>query len=572
HFVYVGTYNNNLGAQIWRTCVAPSPGFSVPDVMCTGTSFVFSDTASGVTKYKWYINGTLVDTLHSSYTYSASTTGTVAVKLMVYNNSCMDSLTQWFPVHPGVSVHMGGNPTICYGDSIKLGGSITGGTAPISYTWCTGAKTDSIKVSPTTLTTYTLTISDNYGCTSTDSAHVNVNPFVSVSISSNTYSCSHDSMTIMGGATGGLPPYSYTWGNGSHIDSLYLPVLVKTTFSLSVTDAMGCHGKDTLTVGVVPGPVITGTVTAPLAGTINSGKAYLIKYNSLPEKQFVVDTTNIIAGRYTFTHVDGGSYFVYAKANAASYPNVEKTYYPNADDWIKGTLVYAPCQTSDTANIVMLELTPPAGNATFYGMVEQGPDYGHTHKPQHHPAPHQPGDPIPGLDVNLEQHPGGIMVAHDTTDIHGNYHFDNIPPGQYDVYVDIPGLGMVSQYTRTVTGTESFTQLNYTVDSTHIYKDSVLVTAVIQPGTPLAGSLKAAPNPFRDALSIAYTVEQAGTVNISLFNLLGQEIMPVIQKKQDTGDYVISLDSSPEQLPPGVYLLRMTLNGKSESRRLVRIR
>ncbi|MFI5150462.1 MAG: T9SS type A sorting domain-containing protein [Bacteroidia bacterium] len=572
HFIYAGTYNPNLGAQIWRTCVAPTPSFMVPTFLCTGSSYVFSDTASGTTRYKWYVNGILKDSLHSSYTYIASTSGNVVVKLVVYNQSCSDSLTQGFSVYPAVSVNLGGNKTICYGDSIKLKGTVSGGTSPYSYSWCIGGTTDSVKVAPTSQTTYTLQVTDQFGCTSIDSARITVPAALSAGMASNQNVCTHDTLTINGSATGGTAPYTYSWNTGSHIDSIRVQILVKTTYTLTVHDALGCQSRDTLTIFVVPGPVITGTVTAPSAGVINSGKAYLIKYNALPEKQFVVDTVAIVSGRYTFNHVDGGEYFVFAKANAATYPYVVKTYYPNADDWIKATQLAAPCQTSDTANIVMLELTPPAGSATFYGMVEQGPSYGHTHRPRHQKEGRQPGDPIPGLDVNLEQHPGGIIVGHDTTDSHGNYHFSNIPPGQYDVYVDIPGLGMVSQYTRTVSGTETFTQLNYTVDSTHIYKDSILVTGISNPTVTVNSNMKITPNPFKDAFSVAYTVETAGPVNISLFNLIGQEVITPVSRKQDAGDYVISFDSTPQQVPPGVYILRMTLNGKSESRRLVRIR
>jgi hypothetical protein len=48
------------------------------------------------------------------------------------------------------------------------------------------------------------------------------------------------------------------------------------------------------------------------------------------------------------------------------------------------------------------------------------------------PASVVAGEPIPGLDVNLEQHPAGI-VAHDTTDASGHVRFSNLKPGTYFV-------------------------------------------------------------------------------------------------------------------------------------------
>lgn len=47
------------------------------------------------------------------------------------------------------------------------------------------------------------------------------------------------------------------------------------------------------------------------------------------------------------------------------------------------------------------------------------------------------GDPIPGVDVKLGKNPGGI-VASSRTDSQGNFHFDNLPAGNYELI--LPGL------------------------------------------------------------------------------------------------------------------------------------
>jgi hypothetical protein len=46
------------------------------------------------------------------------------------------------------------------------------------------------------------------------------------------------------------------------------------------------------------------------------------------------------------------------------------------------------------------------------------------------------GDPVPGVDVLLEQIPGGSIHAA-TTDANGNIIFEGLPPGQYRVFQDI---------------------------------------------------------------------------------------------------------------------------------------
>jgi Carboxypeptidase regulatory-like domain len=55
------------------------------------------------------------------------------------------------------------------------------------------------------------------------------------------------------------------------------------------------------------------------------------------------------------------------------------------------------------------------------------------------------GDPLPGIDVSMEQNPGGIIIAQTTTNGTGNYIFVNVPEDDYSIYVDVPGLGMAGR-------------------------------------------------------------------------------------------------------------------------------
>ena len=58
-------------------------------------------------------------------------------------------------------------------------------------------------------------------------------------------------------------------------------------------------------------------------------------------------------------------------------------------------------------------------------------------------APAYSGDPVPGVDVLLEQIPGGSIYSA-TTDANGNMRFDGLPPGTFRVYQDLSGAGQSS--------------------------------------------------------------------------------------------------------------------------------
>ena len=66
-------------------------------------------------------------------------------------------------------------PAYAPASSLMLQANVSGGSAPYSYTWSTGATTSSVTVSPTTATTYTVSVQDQNGCPGSGSATKTVN-------------------------------------------------------------------------------------------------------------------------------------------------------------------------------------------------------------------------------------------------------------------------------------------------------------------------------------------------------------------------------------------------------------
>jgi hypothetical protein len=148
--------------------------------------------------------------------------------------------------------------TICSGQSFTI--------APIgasTYSYSGG----SAVVSPTTSTIYTVTGTTSLGCVgfATSNVVVTSSPTVSNVTSGGNNFCSGSSTSIYAsGISGGTPPFTYTWSNGSSNSTPIVTLSVTTSFSLVVTDALGCKSNSAaVTVTVLPDPTVTITSSSP---------------------------------------------------------------------------------------------------------------------------------------------------------------------------------------------------------------------------------------------------------------------------------------------------------------------
>ena len=148
--------------------------------------------------------------------------------------SAIDSVVGQSPVMDSISfIGMG-----C--SSPRLVANPYGGTAPYTLNWSTGSTADTISSQPGT--SYYLYITDANGCTANDYVYVNSG------LQFNGYATqiTHQGCNTMGSikvvmATG-TAPYSYTWSNGAHTDSI--GGLTQGYYYVTVTDANGCSGTN----------------------------------------------------------------------------------------------------------------------------------------------------------------------------------------------------------------------------------------------------------------------------------------------------------------------------------------
>ncbi|GAB5518830.1 MAG: hypothetical protein RhofKO_10810 [Rhodothermales bacterium] len=71
------------------------------------------------------------------------------------------------------------------------------------------------------------------------------------------------------------------------------------------------------------------------------------------------------------------------------------------------------------------------------------------------------------------------------------------------------------------------------------------------------------PNPARDRVSVRYTIAEASDVRVSLFDLQGRLLMPLVATRQAAGHYTLDLDTAP--LAAATYLIRLEADNQQAS-------
>lgn len=75
------------------------------------------------------------------------------------------------------------------------------------------------------------------------------------------------------------------------------------------------------------------------------------------------------------------------------------------------------------------------------------------------------------------------------------------------------------------------------------------------------------PNPFNPNTTIAYSLAQAGKVQVEVYNTLGQKIETLVNKFQSAGRYAIQFDGS--KLSSGMYFYKLTVNNFTQTRKML---
>ncbi len=237
--------------------------------ICYGeTTTISTKTEGGKGPFTYIWNPTTDLTDPASSTTKASPLQTTEYTVTVTDASgCTASSTVVISVRNQLFVDAGQDARICEGSQQQIGGDAHGGEPPYSYSWkplkgLTSPKSATPLASPTETTTYVVTVTDGAGCTTTDSVTLSVMERPKPMAMKDVTLCKGFSIKIDATVKDGTPPYTYSWNppfglDGSNILSPTAQPAQTVTYVLSVTDANGCTGADSVTITVRPVPQLS---------------------------------------------------------------------------------------------------------------------------------------------------------------------------------------------------------------------------------------------------------------------------------------------------------------------------
>ena len=207
-------------------------------------------------------------------------------------NGCIkvDSIHLTDPGNPVLNIDSLINVSCYNSNNGQIFISVSNGMQPFSFVWSNGTTNED--ADNLAAGTYTVTISDFAGCSATISATVTQPSQLQLQTNNNPTTCNSSNGNAFVLATGGTPPYSYLWNNGSSNDSIF--GLSAGTYTITVTDKKNCSGTSTILITNIDGPQVSLSLSDSVSCFgLNDGAFNL--------------TINGLAGPFTFVWSNGST-------------------------------------------------------------------------------------------------------------------------------------------------------------------------------------------------------------------------------------------------------------------------
>ncbi|MEO8149616.1 MAG: SprB repeat-containing protein, partial [Bacteroidia bacterium] len=237
--------------------------------------------------------------------------GTYTVTVTDFNNCTQTVSVSIIPSPvPSIVTNLLQNVSCNGGTDGAINISTTGGFT-FDFVWSNGSVIQNQNL--ITAGTYTVTVSNNYGCTATQSYSITEPPLIQLSLNSIDATCGSNNGSVNVTPNGGTGILIYLWNNGNTNSSLVN--IPGGLYTVTVTDDNLCSTSASVNVLSQNGPSITNIAHSDVScnGGSNGSITFSITGGSLPFQyawsngSSVQNQTNLTSGTYTVTVSDANS-------------------------------------------------------------------------------------------------------------------------------------------------------------------------------------------------------------------------------------------------------------------------
>lgn len=229
----VGGTNCVAGSITKSLTVNPTPTISIAGSTAVCVGGIITQTLTGAVSYSY---NSVASSSVLTFTPSASGSYTIAA---LTSAGCSSTLTNAYAVNPLPTLTINSSTnTVCAGKNVTL--TVSGAS---TYSWNNGATTVALTVTPSSTTVYSVSGSTTFGCLSSLSKTITVNPLPQVTLAtSNSLICVGESATLTANGT-----TSYSWNTGATASNIVVSPTVNITYTVIGTDAQNCSAMAQLT-------------------------------------------------------------------------------------------------------------------------------------------------------------------------------------------------------------------------------------------------------------------------------------------------------------------------------------
>jgi hypothetical protein len=253
-------------------------------------------------------------------------------------------------------------------------------------------------------------------------------------------------------------------------------------------------------------------------------------------------------GNYSFSNIYPGSYILFTLPEYGYIPTFFRYDGQQTVKWREAdSIVVAENSIIDSINVTVLPV-PDSGFGDVRGTIADNN-----------------GAAINGAMI-YAINGNGYASAFAFSDINGKYNINNLAPGSYTIVSDKFG------YESAELSNVSLDYVQNPVQSVSLELNPLDITSVNESGE-IINSYKLFqnyPNPFNPVTVINYQIHDPGFVSLKVYNIIGQEVVTLVNEVKNTGSYQVSFDGT--KLNSGIYFYTLTAGNKTITKKMALIK